>query len=95
MKDLLELDELVSTIRTEVIPPQSNKTIKACTPLVLMGVRVNIITEPLHRDDEALPRELHMRPSYSTYCCGSQSADMQLYNTKDHPIILQKGTTVA
>ena len=48
MKDLLELDELVSTIRTEVIPSQSNKTIKARTPLVLMGVRVNVITEPLH-----------------------------------------------
>ena len=71
MKDLLELDELVSTIQTEVIPLWSNKTIKAHTPLVLMEVRVNVITEPLPRDDEALPRGLHVRPSYSTYHCGS------------------------
>ena len=55
MKDLLELDELVSTVQTEVIPPRSNKTIKVCTPLVLLGVRVNVITEPLHQDEEALP----------------------------------------
>ena len=95
MEDLLELDELVSTVQTEVIPPRSNKTIKACTPLVLLGVRVNVITEPLHRDDEALPQWLHVRPSYSTYHCGSQRTDVQLYNTKDHPIILPKGTTVA
>ena len=54
MKDLLELDELVSTVWTEVIPPWSNKTIKAHTPLMLMRVRVNVITELLHRDDEAL-----------------------------------------
>ena len=29
IEDLLKLNELVSTIRTEIIPPQSNKTIKA------------------------------------------------------------------
>ena len=29
MEDLLELYELASTVRTEIIPPQSNKTIKA------------------------------------------------------------------
>ena len=28
MEDLLELSELASTVRTEIIPPQSNKTIK-------------------------------------------------------------------
>ena len=47
MEDLLELDELASTMRTEIIPPQSNKTIKACTPLVLMGTSMNVMTEPL------------------------------------------------
>ena len=38
MEDLLELDELVSTVRTEVIPPQSNKIIKGHTSLVLLEV---------------------------------------------------------
>ena len=56
---------------------------------------MNVITKPLHWDDEALPQGLHVRPSYSKYHCGSQRTDVQLYNTKDHPIILQKGMTVA
>ena len=34
MEDLLKLNELASMTRTEIIPPRSNKTIKACTPLV-------------------------------------------------------------
>ena len=54
MEDLLELNELVSATKTEIIPPQSNKTIKACIPLVLMGTSMNVIREPL-RDDKALP----------------------------------------
>ena len=33
MKDLLEIDELVSTIRTEVIPPRSTKPLKPALPL--------------------------------------------------------------
>ena len=36
-----------------------------------------------------------MRPSYSIYNCGKWKTDVQLYNTKDHPIVLKKGTTVA
>ena len=56
---------------------------------------MNVITKPLHQDDKALPQGLHVRPSYSTYNCGSQKTDVQLYNTKDHPIILKKGTPVA
>ena len=95
MEDLLELNELASTVRTEIIPPQSNKTIKAQTPLVLIGTHMNVLTEPLHWDNGALPQGLHVRPSYGMYNCGSQKTDVQLYNTKDHPIILKKGTPVA
>ena len=32
MEDLLKLNEVASTIKTEIIPPRLNKTIKACTP---------------------------------------------------------------
>ena len=55
MEDLLKLNELVSATKTEIIPPQSNKTIKTRTPLVLMGTSINVMTEPLHQDDKALP----------------------------------------
>ena len=56
---------------------------------------MSMITEPLHQDDKALPPGLHVRPSYGTYNCCSQKTDVQLYNTKDHPIVLKKGTPVA
>ena len=51
MEDFLKLNELVSATKTEIIPPQLNKTIKACTLLVLMGTSMNMMTEPLHQDD--------------------------------------------
>ena len=95
MEDLLKLNELVSTVRTEIIPPQSNKTIKAWTPLVLMEVCMNVMTESLHQNDKALPRGLHVRRSYGMYNCGNRKMYVQLYNTKDHPIVLSKGTAVA
>ena len=95
MEDLIELDKLVSMIRTEVIPPWSNKTIKAWSPLVLMGTHMNVMTKPLHQIDKALPQGLHVRPSYSTYNCWSCKTDVQLHNTKDHPIVLKKGTAVS
>ena len=92
MEDLLELSELVSATKTEVIPPHLNKTIKACTPLVLMGTSMNMMTQPLHQNDKALPRGLHVDPSYGTYNCSSWKTTVQLYNTKDHAIVIKKGT---
>ena len=95
MEDLLELNEIASTTKTEIIPPRSNKTIRAQTPLVLTGTKMNVMTEPLHQTDRALPQGLHVHPSYGTYNCGSQEMTIQLYNTKDHAIIIKKGTVVA
>ena len=48
MEDLLKLNELVSTTRTEIIQHQLNKTNKACTILVLLGTSMNVMTEPLY-----------------------------------------------
>ena len=95
MEDLLELNEVASAIKTEIILPRSNKTIKAHTQLVLMGTSVNVMTEPLHQTDKALPQGLHVHPNYGTCNCGSQRMTVQLYNTKDHAIIIKKGTAVA
>ena len=55
MEDLLKLNEVASAIKTEIILPQLNKTIKAHTPLVLIGTSMNIMTEPLHQTNKALP----------------------------------------
>ena len=55
MEDLLELNEVASAIKTEIIQPRSNKTIKAHTPLVLMGTSMNVMTKPLHQTNKALP----------------------------------------
>ena len=95
MKDLLKLKEIASATQTEIILPRSNKTIWACTPLVLMGTKINVMTESLHQTDKALPQGLHVHPSYGMYNCGSQKMTVQLYNTKDHAIIIKKGTAVA
>ena len=92
MEDLLKLNELVSATKTEIIPPPLNKTIKACTPLVLIGTSMNMMTEPLHQNEKALPRGLHVCPSYGTYNCNSQKTTVQLYNTKDHTNVIKKGT---
>ena len=95
MEDLLELNKLASATGMGIIPPQSNKTIKACTPLVLMGTSMNMMTEPLHQNDKALPRGLHVCPSYGMYSCGSQKTMVQLYNIKDYAIVVKKVTAVA
>ena len=95
MEDLLKLNKVASAIKTEIILPRSNKTIKACIPLVLMGTSMNVMMEPLHQTDKALPLGLYVHPSYGTYNCGSQRMTFQLCNTKDHAIIIKKGTAVA
>ena len=95
MDDLLELNEIASATKKEIIPHRSNKTIQAHTPLVLMGTKMNVMTEPFHQTDKALSRGLHVHPSYGTCNCGSQKMTIQLYNTKDYAIIIKKGTAVA
>ena len=95
MEDLLELNEIASTTKTKIIQPRSNKTIRAHTPLVLMGTKMNVMTESLHQAVKALPWGLHVHPSYGAYNCSSQKMMVQLYNTKDHAIIIKKGTAVA
>ena len=60
-----------------------------------MGTSMNMMTKPLHQNDKALSRGLHVHPSYGMYNCGSQKTMVQLSNTKDHAIIIQKGTAVA
>ena len=58
-------NEVASAIKTEIIPPPLNKTIKAHTSLVLMGTSMNAMTELLHQTDKALPGG-HVHPSYGT-----------------------------
>ena len=60
-----------------------------------MGTSMNVMMEQLHQINKALPQGLHVHPSYGTYNCGSQRTTVQLYNTKDHAIIIKKGTAVA
>ena len=59
MKDLLKLDEVVSTIWTEIILLRSNKIIEAQTPLVLFGTSLSVSRESLHQEDNVLSQRLH------------------------------------
>ena len=57
MEDLLKLNEIANTTRTEIIPARSNKTHlrQTRTPLVLTGAKMNVMIEPLHQMDECHP----------------------------------------
>ena len=55
---------------------------------------MNVATEPLKRGDSPLPRGLHLQPSHTRYNCGSQKVHVALYNMKDQPVVIQKGTPV-
>ena len=90
MEDLLELNEIASETKTEIILPKSNKTIWACTPLVLMGTEMNVMTEPLHQTDKALTLGLHVIPSYDTYNCGSQKMTIHLLLPRTTPSLSRK-----
>ena len=95
IEDLLKLNEIASATKTEINLLRSNKTIWAHTPLVLMGTKMNVMTEPLHQTDKALPGGLHVHSSYDMYNCNNQKMTIQPYNTKDHAIIIKEGTAVA
>ena len=56
---------------------------------------MNVSTEPLKRGDPPLPRGLHLRLSHTRYNCRSQKIHVSLYNTKDQPVVIQKGTPVS
>ena len=56
---------------------------------------MNVMTEPLNQNDKALPQGLHVHPSYGMYNCDSLKTTVQLYNTKDHAIVIKKGIAVA
>ena len=60
-----------------------------------MGTSMNMMTEPLHQINKALPQGLHVCPSYGTYNCGSWRTKVHLCNTEDDTIIIKKGTVVA
>ena len=95
MEDLLDIDEVIYTVNTVIIPPRQNKIIKGWTSLVLYGTKMNVATEPLKRGDPPLPRGLHLWSSHTRYNCGSQKIHVSLCNTKDQLVIIQKGTPVS
>ena len=94
IEGLLELNEIASTTRTEIILARSNKTIQAHTPLVFIGAKMNVMSKPLYQTYKALPRGLHVCPSYGTCNSGNQKMTVQLYNTKDQTNIIKKGMVV-
>ena len=48
----------------------------------------------MKRGDQPLPRGLHLQSSHTRYNCGSQKIHVSLHNTKDQPVVIQKGTPV-
>ena len=94
MEDLLDIDEVIHAVNTAVIPPRASRIIKGQTSLVLFRTKINVVTEPLKRGDLPLPRGLHLWLSHARPNYGSQKVHVALYNTKDQPVVIQKGTPV-
>ena len=95
MENLLDIDEVIHAVNTVIIPPRQNKIIKGQTSLVLYGTKMNMASEPLKRGDPPLPRGLQLWLSPTRYNCRSQKIHVSLYNTKDQPVVIQKGTPVS
>ena len=93
MEDQLELNKIASATKRSF-----------CLGLIKLSmltlhwfsweIKMNVMTEPLHWIVKSLPGRLHVHPSYCTYNCGSQKMTVKLHNTKDHAIIIKKGTVV-
>ena len=94
MEGLLDIDEVIHAVNTVVIPPRASKIIKGWTSLVLFGTKMNVATESLKRGDLPLHRWLHFWLSHARYNCESQKVHVALYNTKDLPVVIQKGTPI-
>ena len=94
MEDLLDIDEVIHAVNTIVIPPRASRIIRGETSLVLFGTKMNVATEPLKTGEPPPPRGLHLWPSQARYNCGSQKVHVALYNTKDQPVVIQKGTPI-
>ena len=95
MEDLLDIDEVIHAVNTVVIPPRASIIIKSQTSLVLFGTKMNMVTKPLKRGHLPLPRGLHLWLSHARHNCGSQKVHAALYNKKDQPAVIQKGTPVS
>ena len=65
MEDLLDIDEVMYTVNTVIIPPRQNKIIKGQTSLVLYGTKMNVASEPSKRGDPPFPRGLHLWSSHT------------------------------
>ena len=83
------------TAEMEYLPPCYNMIIKGCMQLVLCRTKMNMMTELLRRDNPPLPRGAHIRPVFTEYNIGSQQVSVELYNMKDIPIQIPKGTSIA
>ena len=57
----------------------------------MIETSMNVMTEPLHRDDKAVPRGLHVCPSYGTYNCGSQKKLSSCITPRITPSLSRKG----
>ena len=92
--DLLSHEEIMCTAKMEYFHPHFNTIIKGQTQLVLCGTKINVMTEAIRQDDSPLLRGAHVQPVFTEYNMGNQQVSIELYNTKDVPIWIPKGTPI-
>ena len=93
--DLADVDEIVKAKSRVVVPPGTNRMVRCKADLVLLGASIYVVTEHLKKDDPHLQPGLHVRPCLTDYRSGSQSIQVEVYNTTDRALVIDKNMPVA
>ena len=79
--DLVEYDEKVTTKDGEMIDAFLSRSIHARAKTALTGVRLNVMSQALHADEEPLPQGVTIQNAYTEMCSRSKSITIIVRNS--------------
>ena len=89
------VDEVVWVSSKFQIPPFGCKTIHGRTGLLLMGYKLNVMTNGLEKRSPQLPLGVEVLSSYATLTMGSNRIAVVLRNNTNEWVEIQKGVPIA
>ena len=92
--DPTEYNKVVTTNDTKMINAFSSSIIHVRTRIACTGVRLNVMTQPLHTEDGSLPQGLTIQNAYTKMCNGSKNVTVIVRNSMAYPQTLRKKTPV-
>ena len=89
------VDEVVWVSSKFQIPPFGCKAIHGRTGLLLMGYKLNVMTDGLEKKSPQLPLGVEFLSSYATLTTGSNQIAIVLRNNTNERVEIQKGVPIA